>query len=74
VSHLESKIAVLENMLKGIVSPNSPDILDFFAVLFSLSGLRSFIECLSLLCSQLATEQKQASMTSERPKNDRFSP
>jgi len=50
VSHLDFKIAMLENMLKGF-SPRLSSFLEFNVVLFSLSGLISFIECLALFCS-----------------------
>jgi len=54
VSHLESKIAILKKHVKGIVSPNVPDILDFYCVMFPLSGLRSFLKYLSLFCSSVS--------------------
>ena len=50
VSHLDSKIAVLENMLKGFISSRTPISQSYFGVLFSLSDLRPHIEFLSLLC------------------------
>ena len=50
VSHLESKIAVLENILKDYF-PRCPVVSDIYNVLFSLLGPRSFFECLSLFCS-----------------------
>ena len=47
VSHLESKIAVLENMLRVICS-DTIDFSDFYSVLFSLSGLKSYTKFMSL--------------------------
>jgi len=74
VSHLESKIAVLENMLKGLSSQMSQ---------LSQTSIVSCSHCQAMdhslsdcpyFAHQLATEQDQASMAFQKPKNDPFSP
>jgi len=74
VSHLESKIVVLENMMKGL-SPQLSQLSQTSIV--SCSHCQSMDHSLSAcpyFAHQLATEQEQASMAFQKPKNNPFSP
>ena len=74
VSHLKSKIAVMENMLKGL-SPHMSQMSQtsivscshYYALDHSLSACPYFAH-------QLAIGQEQASMVFQRSKNDPFFP
>ena len=74
VSHLESKIVVLENVLKGL-SSQMPQISQTSTV--SCSHCQALDQSLSscpYFTHQLATGQEQASTAFQRLKNDPFSP
>jgi len=74
VRHLESKIVVLENMLKGL-SPQVSQLSQISTVFCSYyQVLDHSLNAYAYLVHQLATEQEQASMAFQRPQNDLFSP
>jgi len=74
ISHLKSKIVVLENMLKGL-SPQMPQISQTSTVSCShCQALDHSLRACSYFAHQLATRQEQASMAFKRLKNYPFSP
>ena len=74
MSHLESKITVLENILKGM-SPQTPHLFQTSMVSYSLChALDNSLSACPYFALHLATGQEQASMTFQMPKNDPFFP
>jgi len=75
VSHLESKIAIfLENMLRGL-SPQMSQLSQTSTVSCShYQALDHSLSAYPYFAHQLATEQEQVGMASQRHKNDPFSP
>jgi len=74
VNHLESKIVVLENMLKGL-SSQMPHMSQTSTVSCShRQALDHSLSACPYFAHQLATGQEQASMAFQRTKNDPFSP
>ena len=74
VSYLESKIAVLKNMLKGF-SPQMSQLSQTSIVsCLHCQTLDHSLSAYSYFAHQLATEQEQTTMTFQRPKNDPLSP
>jgi len=72
VSHLESKITFLENMLKGL-SLQQPKILKLLWCLVHIVRpytLSSYLD----FAHQLSTGQEHVNMAYQRPKNDTFFP
>jgi len=73
VIHLESKSAVLENMLKGL-SPQTSQLSQTSTVSCShCQALDHSLSACPYFAHQLAIEQEQVSMAFQRPKNDPFS-
>jgi len=74
VSHLESKIVVLENMLKGL-SPQMTQLSQTSTVSCShCQVLDHSLSACPYFAHQLAIGQEKASMAIQRPKNDPFFP
>jgi len=74
VSHLESKITVMENMLEGL-SPQMSQMSQTSTVSCShCEALDHSLSACPYFAHQLATRQEQASMAFQRPKNDLFFP
>ena len=74
VSHLESKIAILKNMLKGL-SPQITQLSQTSTVSYShCQALDYYLSVCSYFAHQLATGQEQANMAIQMPKNDPFFP
>ena len=74
MSHLESKVAALENMLKGL-TPQMTQLPQTSSVSCShCQALDHSLSACPYFAHQLATGQEQASMAFQRPKNDPFSP
>ena len=58
LSYLELKIAVLENMFKRVICLDSPNVTEFYGVMFSLLGLRSFLSACPYFAHQLLTSHE----------------
>ena len=74
MSHLESKVAALENMLKGLTPQMTQLSLTSSVSCSHCQALDHSLSACPYFAHQLATGQEQASMAFQRPKNDPFSP
>jgi len=74
VSHLKSKIVVLENMLKGL-SVQQPQNFQTSLVSYShCQALDHTLRSCPYFAHELSTSQEHVNMAYQRPKNDPFSP